>query len=128
MTLSEDLKERVVSLYSLGGLSMREVARLLSVSLGFVHNVVSCYQQFGQVNDPWPRSYGRHRLLDDNDLSFIREVITAQPTIYLDKIQHKLVTVREVQVSLATVSRTLSRMDLTQKGLSREANKHNEDV
>lgn len=47
MTLSDDLRARVVSLYSSGGLSLREVANLLSVSLGFVHNVVSCYQQFG---------------------------------------------------------------------------------
>ena len=47
-TLSDDLKERVVRLYSLGD----EVATLLDVSLGFAHNAVSCYQKFGQTNDP----------------------------------------------------------------------------
>jgi transposase len=128
MTLSEDLKERVISLYSSGGISMREVARLLNVSLGFVHHVVSCYQEFGQVNDPRPRRYGRHRVLDNDDLSFIREVISAQPTIYLDELQYKLATVRGVRVSLATVSQSLSRMGLTRKVLSREAGERNEAV
>ena len=85
MTLSDDLKERVVSLYS-PEMPMREVAALLDVSLGFVHNVVSSYQKFGQVSNPRPRMSGRRRVLDNNDLTFICEVITAQPTIYLDEI------------------------------------------
>jgi len=128
MTLSKDLKERVVSLYSSGGVSMREVARLLNVSLGLVHNVVSCYQRSGQVTSPRPQLYGRHRVLNDGDLSFIHEVTSAWPSIYLDELQYKLATVRRVQVSLATVSRTLARMGLTRKALSREANERNEDV
>ena len=128
MTLSEDLKERVISLYSSGDMTMREVAGLLDVSLGFVHNVVSCHERFGQVNDPRPRSYGRHRILDDNDISFISEVIRAQPTIYLDEIQHKLAAVRRIQVSTATISRALSRMGLTRKAVSREASERNDDV
>ena len=118
MTLSEDLKERVINLYLSDGLSMREVATLLSVSLGFVHNVVACHRRFWQVNDPRPRFYGQHRILNGNDIPFIYEVIGAQPTIYLDEIQHKLATVRGVQVSLATVSRTLFWMGLTRKALS----------
>ena len=104
MTFSDDLKERVISLYTSGGLSMREVAKLLSVLLGFVHNVVSCYQQFSQVNDPQPRSYGRCRALNNSDLAFVREVVRTQPSIYLNEIQYKLATVCGVQVSLATVS------------------------
>jgi transposase len=128
MTLSEDLKERVINLYTLGGLSMREVANLLSVSLGLVHNVVSCHRRFGQVTNPQPHSYGRRRALNDNDLLFIHEIIGAQRTIYLDEIQYKLAAVCGVQVSLATISRTLSRTGLTRKAISREANERNEDV
>jgi len=128
MTLSDDLKERVISLYSPGDMSMREVAALLDVSLGLVHNVVSCYQRFGRVSNPQPRMSGRRRALDDNDVSFIREVIGAQSTIYLDEIQHKLDTVCGIQVSLATISRTLSRMGFTRKAISREASERNENV
>jgi len=107
---------------------MREVTNLLDVSVGFVHNVVSCYQAFGQVTNPQPWFYGRRRLLDDKDLSFIRAVADAQPSIYLDELQHKLAIVRGVQVSLATISRTLSRLALTWKSLSRKASERNEDV
>jgi len=107
---------------------MREVATLLDVSLGFVHSVVSCHQRFGQVTDPRLRFNGRPRALDDGDLSFIRAVIDAQPSIYLDELQHKLAAIRDIQVSLATISRTLSHLGLTRKGLSRKANECNEDV
>jgi len=107
---------------------MREVATLLDVSLGSVHNVASSYQNFGQVSNPRPQMSGRRCVLDNNDLSFIREVISAQPSIYLDEFQHGLATVRGVQVSLATISRTLSRMGFTRKVLSRKANEYNEDV
>ena len=128
MTLSSDLKERVVSLYFSGNMSMREVADLLNVSLGLVYNVISCYRAFGQVNNPWPQSYGRHRILDDGDLSFIRELIHAQPSIYLDEIQYKLSVVRGTQVSVSTISRTMTRIGLTRKALSRKADERNEDV
>lgn len=107
---------------------MREVARLLSMSLGSVHHIISCYQTFGQVADPRPRFYGRHRALNNDDLSFLHEVTSTRPSIYLDELQYKLAAVRGVQVSLATISRTLARMGLTWKALSREANERNEDV
>ena len=114
MTFSTDLKERVVSLYSSGGVFVREVAKLLNVSLGFVHNVVSCHRRLGRASDPRPRFCGRHRVPDSDDLSFIREVVNARSSIYLDELQYKL----------ATISRTLSRME----GLSWEVNECNEDV
>ena len=52
MTFSEDLKTRVVSFYSQGGMTMREVAETFNVSLGLVHNVVACHRQFGQATNP----------------------------------------------------------------------------
>ena len=75
---------------------MREVVILLNLSLGFVPKVVSCHQQYGQITDPRPRSYGRHRAPNDSDLLLIREVIVAKPTSVLDEIQCKLAAVREV--------------------------------
>lgn len=60
MAFSEDLKVRVVDAYSQGDVTMREVAEMFNVSLGFVHNVVACHHQFRQVtNPPTPGPHGR---------------------------------------------------------------------
>ena len=67
-------------------------------------------------------------MLNNDDVRFVHEVIGAQPAIHLDEIQYKLAAVYGVQVSLATVGRTLSRMGMTQKVLSREANERRKDV
>jgi len=64
MILSKDLRERVIRLYLLGRVSMPEVANQLNVSLGFIHNIVSCYRTLRQVTDPWPWFYGRCHALD----------------------------------------------------------------
>ena len=47
MTLSRDLKERVLHLYSSGGMPMQNVMELLNISLGSMHNIVLCHQEFG---------------------------------------------------------------------------------
>ena len=43
MAFSEDLKTRVVSVYSQGNTTMGEVAETSNVSLEFIHNVVACH-------------------------------------------------------------------------------------
>ena len=59
MTLSEDLKERVISLYSSGGFSMRDVAELLDVSLGLVQKVVSCSSPYESCDNSKEFRLGR---------------------------------------------------------------------
>jgi len=93
---------------------MREVAETFNVSLGFVHNVVALHQQFGQVTNPdTPGPRGRRRVLDAIDVLFVQEMIETDPSMYLDELQHKLAVARDVRVSIATISRTLSRVGLT---------------
>lgn len=129
MTFSEDLKVRVANVYSQGDMTMREVAETFDVSLGFVHNVVTCRRQFGQVTNPHTLdTRGRQRKLNTIDLLFIREVIKAEPSIYLDELQYKLMIARDVHVSIATISRTLSQMGLTRKAVSRHASGRNDSV
>jgi len=129
MTLSKDLKARVADIYSQGDMTMREVAEMFTVSLGFTHNVIAHHRRFGQITSPCtsgPR--GRRRVLDTIDMLFIQEIIEVNPSIYLDELQHKLAIARNVYVSIATISRTLSRMGLTRKAVSRRATERNDSV
>ena len=49
-----------------------------------------------------------------------------EPVLYLDEIQDQLLQYRNIEVSLATVSRTLCRITLTHKKISSEALERNE--
>ena len=129
MTLSKDLKKRVVHLYSQGDVTMCEVAETFDVSLGFIHNIVACHRQFGQVtNLHTPGPHGCPQILNAIDTLFIQEVIKANQSIYLDKLQYKLAIAHNVYVLIAMISHTLSHMGLTQKVASQHASKRNDTV
>ncbi|KAH9957722.1 hypothetical protein BGW80DRAFT_1126005, partial [Lactifluus volemus] len=55
------------------------------------------------------------------DLQYIQSILEARPTMYLNEIQGKLFQNREIVVSLATLSRTLRRLSLSSKAVSKEA-------
>jgi len=101
---------------------------MFSVSVGIVHHFVDLYKTYGQVTDPCAQPRRGQRILTSADESYIRTLIEARPSIYLDEIQEKLVTECGVRVSLATVSRTLARMHCSKKSLSRRASERNEEL
>ena len=126
-TYSLDLKERVVYSY-LQGETMRTVAETFKVSLGFVHRVVDLYRRYGQVTDPDVTPHRGRCILTAADEEYICSLIRAQPSIYLDEIQQELESTCGVFVSIATISRTLARMQISKKSLSRSAAECNEEL
>ncbi|KIM88407.1 hypothetical protein PILCRDRAFT_40375, partial [Piloderma croceum F 1598] len=60
------------------------------------------------------------------DLNYLEGIITAEPALYLDEIQDKLHEIRDVEVSLATLLRTLARLAVTHKHIAKEASERNE--
>ena len=124
---SPDLRERVVQHY-LQGETMRTVADIFNVSVGFVHNVVDLYRMYGQTTDPYAQPRRRCRILTIADQDYICTLIEARPSIYLDEIRDELFAECGVHVSLATISRTLTRMGCSKKSLSRRAAERNEEL
>ena len=125
---SPDLRERIVQFYYRGR-TMREVADVFNVSLGFVHHVVNLYRTHGQATDPYPQPRcGHRRTLTFEHENYIRDLVEVKPSIYLDKIQEKLATEHGVDISLATISRTFTRMRYSKKSLSRRAKERNEEL
>jgi hypothetical protein len=59
---------------------------------------------------------------------FIREVVEAEPSIYLDQLQYKLMVARNVCILIETISQTLMRMGLTRKAVSRRASERSDSV
>ncbi|TBU25374.1 hypothetical protein BD311DRAFT_628592, partial [Dichomitus squalens] len=64
--------------------------------------------------------------LDQQDISYISSILQANSTLYLDEIQERLLETRGVDVSVATLSRTIRRLDLTSKRIAKEALERNE--
>jgi transposase len=124
---SHDLKERILH-FHLRGETMRSTAEAFNVSLGFVHRILNFHQRFGQIENPYTAPRHGRRIITTADEDFIRSLTRARPSIYLDEIQHELESVRGVFVSVATISRTLVRMGVSKKSLSRSAAERNEEL
>ncbi|KAJ7230134.1 hypothetical protein GGX14DRAFT_485920, partial [Mycena pura] len=48
---------------------------------------------------------GRPCTLNEGGIAYIQEILCANPTLYLDEIQSKLASVRNVHVSLSLIGR-----------------------
>ena len=55
-------------------------------------------------------------------------ILDANPGLYLDEIQDKLATVRNLHVSIATVTCALQKLDLTHKSTTRAAAQRDEEL
>lgn len=126
--ISDDLKQRIVKWYLEDKMTMQDISTTATCSIGLVSKVLRNYRQYGQVNDPYSRRTGRPSYLNADDLHFLETLITANPSLYLDEIQHKLAAVRNVHISIATVCRALATLDLTRKHVTKAAAERDEQL
>ena len=124
---SLDLKEKVARSYFRGEM-MRSVAETFDISLGLVHHIVNLYERYGQATDPHATPRCGRRIITAADEDFIRDLVRARPSIYLDEIQQELESAHGLFVSIATISRALARMEISKKSLSRRASERNEEL
>jgi len=118
--ISRDVRLRIVHWREEEGRSVDEIASLSGRSKSSIHEILELHRPWGTVVNPLARRTGRCRALDPNDMNFINGLVSARPTIHLDEIRDQLAERRDVFVSVATISRTLSRMNLTRELVSPE--------
>jgi hypothetical protein len=61
-------------------------------------------------------------------MAFIKSTLTANPSIYLDELQKKLYNTRNLDISIATLSRTLKSAQISQKSLTKASAERNEEL
>ena len=115
------LWERIIHWFYHLELPVKEIVILSGRSKSTIYAILQLYESYGEVTDPHANHTGRKRVLDPNDLWYIQSLLEARPTSYLDEIQENLFQNREILVSLATLSRTLRRLSLSIKQVSKEA-------
>jgi len=120
---SKDLKERVVYQRLTLGLSTMEIAKNLDMSPRVVQQVLQLYQEIGNVikDSKTYAKQGRCQLLDTDSVEFLLALLERKPDIYLDELAERLMEQKNVEVSLATIQRSLKMLGITTKKLSKIA-------
>ncbi|KAJ3497410.1 hypothetical protein NLJ89_g10351 [Agrocybe chaxingu] len=124
--LSKEMHERMVVWSQDLGKDNEEIAELAGCSERTVREVLCLNREFGVPHNLNAQPRGGTRILNSGDIDYISSILDANPTLYLDEIQSKLLFYRNVSVSLPTLSRALRRLALTKKKVSAEAMERNE--
>src|ERR1700722_1373614 len=91
-----------------------------------MYDILRLHRDYSQITNPFARSRGRPRILDNGDVEYVHALLQANPTLYLDELQEQLFAARDKDVSLAPLSRVIRRLALTHKRVSKTAAERNE--
>ncbi|KAF9034761.1 hypothetical protein BJ165DRAFT_1332373, partial [Panaeolus papilionaceus] len=94
--LSDDLKQHIISWYfdPDSPMTMDAIQQLAGCSIGAVYNTISNYQNYGQTSNPFPDRRGCPPTLTDDDSNFLLSLLEANPALYLDELQQRLMDIR----------------------------------
>lgn len=123
--LSDEMRECIVSWRNNNGISARIIANLVRCSVRAVHNIVAVHRGYGQVRQTYMMPHGRPRKIETADLDYMVSLLQAEPAMYLDELQTHLSAYRQLDVSIASISRTLRRIALSHKAIARSALERN---
>ena len=127
--VSLELRERIIAWRYELHMSISDIMRLSSRCEKTVHNILKSFRENDNLfGHPVIERRGRKRLLDRDDLNYLESILRAEPGLFLDEVQEKLRIVRDVEVSITTISRTLNRLAITHKHIAKEAAERNEHL
>jgi len=114
---SDDVKWIGIMQYYVYQLSYRQVGRQLFRDHG---TVKGWWQNFTKYGMPTKQRCKPPKALGTLELNYLRNLVAASPTIYLDELAEKLRDVYNVSVSLSTICRALYHdLKLTRKKITK---------
>jgi len=127
---SLDLRWRIVAWKYEDNWTLDQIANAARVSRRTVINILAIHRKHGQPTRPPSslRSPGRPRLLENTDMRYLSSLLAARPTLFIDEIQRRLEETCNLHVSLLTVYRSLQRLAISHKHVSREALERDEEL
>ena len=111
--MSVDLKQRIIDWYLVDQYTYRQIAGLADCSIGHVSNVMRNFREFGQVKNPFSSRTGRPSQIVEGDIVYLHALLEANPTLYLDELQTRLLSVRNINLSIVTISQIITQHKLT---------------
>ena len=111
---SSDLREKIVTLYQRGDGSIRQLAKRFQVSQDCVRRLLKHHQEHGSVA-PLVYRRGPQPTLQPAHDALLKEWIEADNDATLEALATRLFNATGVRVSPSTISRALSRLNLSRK-------------
>ncbi|KAG1747921.1 uncharacterized protein EDB91DRAFT_1008950, partial [Suillus paluster] len=97
MALSQEIRMCVVVLCYEQHRTAADIAEIVGCTERTVYNILCLYCNFGQASNPFHTSSRRPQTLDQGDLTYITSILDANPSVYLDELQEKLLVTRNVE-------------------------------
>ena len=94
--VTQELREHIVAWRYELHMPIEAIVTLSGHCEKTVHNVLKTFRDYDQVNNPFAQPRGRQRILDCDDLNYIESILSAEPGIFLDEIQDKLLIARDI--------------------------------
>ncbi len=114
LPLSDDLRQRIIRFYQHhADYTQQEIADEFAVSKSFIEKLLRRWHCTGS-SAALPHAGGQTRLLQDHDAT-VQQLIAAQPDATLAELQRRIAQKTKLQVSVATLCRTLQRLRLRRK-------------
>ncbi len=114
LAYSLDLRDRVVAAYEKDDATIAEIAQRFSVGQTFVKKMLRQKRETDSL-ERLPHKAGAKKRLSDKDRRWLAQQIKETPDLTLQELQEKLLTKKNISVSLATICRELKALRLPQK-------------
>ncbi len=111
---SLDLRQKVVAAVERGDSTIEEVAAAFGVGFTFVKKMLRQHRETGDLS-PRPHGGGHTPRLSDKHLKLLRAEVARHPDQTVLALRDHLVARAGISVSRPTVSRALSRLNLSRK-------------
>ena len=124
--ISEDMKERALSLYDQGYLP-KDLCDIFGFSGRSLRRWKRNVEEHGSAVPPSSHRRGRPRKLDSNQISDLMAQLMVEPDMYLDKIQTWVAIFYDVGISKSGLSRLIEDVGFSYKRLHKAAAERDED-
>ena len=120
-----EMREHMVLWHSELGKTNSEIAALSGCSEWTVREVLWLHREYGVVRNSYAQPHGHHCSLATADLNYLSSILDANPCLYLDELQSRLATDRDVDVSISTLSHAVRNLALSCKCVLKAALERN---
>lgn len=114
-TVSEEIKARILYLYYVENLSVKIICRYLDVRKSCVYKALDYHRKYGVAWNPNACRIGRSCLFTYSNTDALYHFLQQNPCAYLDEMQDMIFQQTGRSVSVATILRTLRRIEVTNK-------------
>jgi transposase len=108
--ISMDLRTRIIEAYDAGEGTRQQIADRFKVSLPMVKKLLAQRKKLGNL-EPQNHRCGRKRILDEQDLTWLRETVEKKPDMTLEE----LTAACRKPCSIMTISRGLKQLGASYK-------------